>query len=58
LKEAQRRGVPAFRIMTDKVLDAIAGVKRGSARELLNIPGIGLRFVEQYGSTIFRLIGH
>ncbi len=53
---AKRQGVPAFRIMTDKVLDAIAREKPSTAAELLSIPGIGLNGVEKYGAQIYRII--
>jgi superfamily II DNA helicase RecQ len=56
LKEAKQRGVPAFRIMTDKALHAIAEEKPASATELLSIPGIGMRAVELYGAQIFKLL--
>ena len=56
LKEAKRRGVPAFRILTDAALDGIAASRPGTAAELLAIPGIGLSTVEKYGAQIYRLL--
>ena len=56
LAEAKRRGVPAFRILSDKSLQAIAAQKPLSIRELLEIPGIGARLAEQYGAQIFRIL--
>ncbi len=56
LAEAKRRNVPAFRIMTDKALQAIAAERPLSIRELLEIPGIGARLAEQYGAQIFRIL--
>ena len=56
LAEAAHRGVPAFRIMSDKSLQAIAARKPSSIRELLEIPGIGARVAEQYGARIFRIL--
>jgi len=56
LGEAKRRGVPAFRILTDKTLLAIASDKPSSIRELLDIPGVGARVAEQYGAQIFRIL--
>jgi DNA topoisomerase-3 len=55
--EAKRRGVPAFRIWTDATLLAIAERRPGTTAELLAIPGIGMKAVENYGATIFRLVG-
>jgi superfamily II DNA helicase RecQ len=56
LAEAKRRGVPAFRILTDQVLKAIAAEEPRSARELLTIPGIGAHTVEKHGAQIFQLV--
>ncbi len=55
---AKRQGVPAFRILTDKVLDGIAKNKPSTAAELLSIPGIGLNTVEKYGAQIYRIINN
>ncbi|MDP9169644.1 MAG: HRDC domain-containing protein, partial [Acidobacteriota bacterium] len=56
LAAAKRQGVPAFRIMTDKVLTAIAQKKPGTAAQLLAIPGIGINAVEKYGAQIYRIL--
>ena len=56
LGEARRREVPAFRILTDRALAAIAAAKPLSIRELLEIPGVGARLAEQYGAQIFRIV--
>jgi len=56
LAEARRRGVPAFRILTDAALTAIAERRPSTAAELLAIPGIGMKALETYGSAIYRLI--
>ena len=56
LAEARRRSVPAFRICTDATLKAIAERRPSSAAELLAIPGIGIKGVENYGATIYRLV--
>ena len=56
LAEARRREVPAFRILSDKSLQAIAAEKPLSIRELLEIPGVGARVAEQYGAQIFRIL--
>jgi DNA topoisomerase III len=53
---AKRQGVPAFRIMTDKVLGVIARNRPRSAAELLAIPGIGIGAVEKYGAQIYRIL--
>jgi superfamily II DNA helicase RecQ len=56
LAVAKRQGVPAFRVLTDKVLDGIARTRPSTAAELLSIPGIGLNTVEKYGAHIYRII--
>jgi DNA topoisomerase-3 len=56
LVEAKRRGVPAFRIFSDGVLKAMVDRRPQTATELLAIPGIGIRTVEKYGATLFRLL--
>jgi DNA topoisomerase-3 len=56
LAEAKRRTVPAFRILTDKALHAIAEQQPASAAELIAIPGVGLSTIEKYGAQIFRIL--
>jgi DNA topoisomerase-3 len=58
LSEARKNGVPAFRILTDRVLDAIAAQRPRTEAELLGIPGVGLKVVEKYGSQIFRVLSN
>ncbi len=56
LEEARRRGVPAFRILTDKVLRKIAITRPATSDELLAIPGIGMSTIEKYGPSIHRIM--
>jgi DNA topoisomerase-3 len=56
LAEAKKRGVPAFRILGDRPLRAIAEQRPATGAELLAIPGIGISTVEKYGAQIFRLV--
>ncbi|HOL70650.1 MAG TPA: DNA topoisomerase 3 [Bryobacteraceae bacterium] len=56
MAEAKRLGVPAFRILTNRALQAIASERPASTAELLAIPGVGLKTVERYGERIFRMI--
>jgi superfamily II DNA helicase RecQ len=56
LAEAKRHGVPAFRIFSDKVLDAMAAKRPETAAELLAIPGVGISIVEKYGAQLYRLL--
>lgn len=57
LREARRRGVPAFRIFTDATLHALADARPQTARELLAIPGISLNTIQQYGAQLYRILG-
>lgn len=56
LAEAKRRGVPAFRIFTDKALRAIAATRPKTAAELLAVPGMGISLVEKYGHQIYGIL--
>ncbi|MCP5115130.1 MAG: ATP-dependent DNA helicase RecQ, partial [bacterium] len=56
LGEAKRKRVPAFRILTDRTLRAIAATKPHSSGELLELPGIGKRIAENYGDQILRIV--
>ena len=53
---AKKQGVPAFRIMSDRVLLAIADEEPRTAAELLAIPGMGIKLVEKYGAQIYRVL--
>jgi len=53
---AAKRGIPAFRIMSDRVLLAIAEQEPKTAAQLLAIRGVGSKMVEQYGSQIYRIL--
>jgi DNA topoisomerase-3 len=56
LRQAKRRSVPAFRILTDKALMAICAQQPRSRSELLEISGINRKAVAQYGDEILRII--
>ncbi len=56
LAEARKRGLPAFRIFSDRTLRALAAHRPASANELLAIPGIGISTVEKYGTQIYRIV--
>jgi DNA topoisomerase-3 len=55
LGEARRRKVPAFRILTDRTLVAIAEERPVTPAALLKISGIGPKLVEQYGRKLLDL---
>ena len=56
LIEARRRGLPAFRIFSDRALKALAANRPRTDQELLAVPGIGLSTVEKYGRDICRVL--
>ena len=56
LAEAKNKGIPAFRILTDKALQAIAAKQPRTNSQLLNLPGVGLKIVEKYGTQIFGIL--
>ena len=57
LAEARRRRVPAFRILTDRVLGAIASECPRDGAALQRIHGVGPTLTERYGDTILALVG-
>ena len=54
--QAKKLGVPSFRVMSDRVLMAIAEDQPSNLAELMAIPGIGLKTVEKYGAQIYRVL--
>ncbi len=56
LIEARRRGVPAFRIFSDRTLRALAMSRPTTSEQLLAVPGIGISTVEKYGREIYRVL--
>jgi superfamily II DNA helicase RecQ len=53
--EAKRLGVPAYVLLHDRTVIALAGTRPGNARELLTIDGIGPAKVEKFGAAILGL---
>lgn len=56
LAEAKKRGIPAFRILTDQVLHSMAEDRPASDEDLLSISGVGLATVKKYGNDILRIV--
>ena len=56
LKEARRRRVPAFRILTDRTLTAICRARPADEEELLDIAGIGPAKSSSYGRKILAVV--
>lgn len=56
LNEARRLGVPAFRILTDHTLMALAASRPTTDQEFLAVPGIGAGIAAKYGAKIVRVL--
>ena len=56
LSEARRRKVPAFQILSDRVLLAVAAAQPGDEAALLAVSGIGPTLAQRYGKPILAII--
>ncbi|MBV9353814.1 MAG: ATP-dependent DNA helicase UvrD2 [Mycobacterium sp.] len=56
LRTAKELNVPAFVVFTDNTLIAISELLPAGDAELVAIPGIGARKLEQYGPDVLRLV--
>jgi len=55
--EAQKRRVPAFRILTDRAVTALATERPSTEVDLLNTSGVGPTIVSKYGKEILEILG-
>jgi ATP-dependent DNA helicase RecQ len=55
--EAQRRSVPAYVVLHDRTLAALAAARPSTLDALLEIPGIGPAKLEAYGKDLLALFG-
>lgn len=55
--EAKRLGLPAYMVLNDRTLTALAQARPGNPRQLLEIDGIGPAKVERFGEAILGLCG-
>jgi DNA helicase-2/ATP-dependent DNA helicase PcrA len=53
---SERLAVPAYVVMHDTTMEAIAAAKPTTERQLINVPGIGPAKLEQYGDEILALV--
>lgn len=53
---AADHGVPAFAVLTEKALEALAERDPRSRAELLAVPGIGARKVERFADDVLRIL--
>jgi DNA topoisomerase-3 len=56
LAEAKKRRVPAFRILTDRTLFALAAEQPTNEVGLLGVPGVGPTLVKKYGEAVLRIV--
>lgn len=56
LGEARAKGVPAFRVLSDRVLYAICENRPDSEAALLQVPGLGPKLVRKYGAEILGIL--
>jgi DNA topoisomerase-3 len=56
LAEAKRSGLPAFRILTDRTLMAIAAESPSDEDALLRVHGIGPALAKRYGSAVLGIV--
>lgn len=55
-REAKRRSVPAYVVLTDATLETVATELPTDSRALLAIPGIGARKLTDYGEQVLALV--
>jgi RecQ family ATP-dependent DNA helicase len=53
--EAKRLGVPAFLVLHDRTVNALARMRPGNSNQLLNVDGIGQAKVDKFGLAILEL---
>jgi DNA topoisomerase-3 len=56
LAESKRKGVPAFRILTDQALFRVAEAEPESEQALLDISGVGPAIVRKYAQAILGVL--
>jgi ATP-dependent DNA helicase RecQ len=57
LNQAREQGVPAYVVMHDRALHALAAMRPATPEGLLDVPGIGPAKVESYGAALLDLLG-
>ncbi|HZF10370.1 MAG TPA: DNA topoisomerase 3 [Thermoanaerobaculia bacterium] len=56
LAEARKRRVPAFKILTDRTLFALAAAQPTDEADLLAVHGVGPTLVKKYGEAVLRIV--
>ncbi|KXZ47778.1 hypothetical protein GPECTOR_33g660 [Gonium pectorale] len=55
--EANAKGVPAFMIFHDSVIDGIVALRPRTQRDLLRVKGVGPHTVNEHGQALLALVG-
>ena len=55
-EEARKKGIPAFRILTDRTLEQIASARPVDETTLLGVAGVGPAIVSKYGRQLLRML--
>jgi DNA helicase-2/ATP-dependent DNA helicase PcrA len=55
-EESARRGVPAYAVLTDAALEALAERAPRTEQELLGVPGIGQAKLSSYGAELLQIL--
>ena len=55
-QEAKKRGIPAFRILTDRTLTGIARANPSDEAQLLEVSGIGPTMLAKYGRALLSVV--
>ena len=55
LVESKKKRVPAFRVLTNRALVAIADARPGSAPALKAVKGVGPQLLKKYGAQLVAL---
>jgi DNA topoisomerase-3 len=56
LGEARRKRIPAFRILTNRTLEAVAAARPKSEEELLAVHGMGPTLLRKYGDKLLEIV--
>jgi DNA topoisomerase III len=56
LEQARKTGVPAFRILSDRVLLAICEAMPSTEDQLTSVPGVGSKIVKKYGPDLLQYV--
>lgn len=54
--EAKKKGIPAFRVLSDRVILAICEVRPKNEASLLQVKGIGPKLTQTYGPEIIQIV--